>query len=485
MKKNKNLILLIIIAILAISAFQVYWLYQNYVKEKTNLAIKTNLAFKNTIMELQVANLNWKGKKTFDEKQGNIRIKIIGGDSVSNTETNIINNEVNQIMATMNIVHQKIFNNKNDSTRKFHKQLIIKNGDSTISQSFGKANDNLITVLSDIDLNIDTLSVLTISKKLKQNLAKQNIVIPFEVLKVQGKNAVDFSAPNEVSIGIKKPITYKFKMGNSFFYLLKQLIQPIIFSILLLALTIFSFILLFKNILKHQRLNDLKNEFIGNITHELNTPIATVGVALEALKNFNVIDNKQKTTEYLDISQNELQRLSLLVDKILKLSMFENKNMQMQFESIDLQAITEDVLQSLRLQIDNKKANVALIHEGNLTLMADKLHLVSVVFNLIDNALKYSTENSKIEIEINENTSNLTFKISDNGIGIADEFKHKIFERFFRVPHGNIHNAKGNGLGLSYVAQVIHLHNGKITVESKIGEGSVFTFLIPKNKDVK
>ncbi|MBK7561482.1 MAG: hypothetical protein IPI68_08145 [Chitinophagaceae bacterium] len=127
-------------------------------------------------------------------------------------------------------------------------------------------------------------------------------------------------------MGFTNPITYRLELGNTFPYLIRRISLPILFSVILLGITILSFVLLYRNLLQQQKLALLKNEFISNITHELKTPIATVGVAIEALKNFKALDDPAKTKEYLDISQNELQRLSLLVDKVLKLSMFEKKS---------------------------------------------------------------------------------------------------------------------------------------------------------------
>jgi two-component system phosphate regulon sensor histidine kinase PhoR len=229
-------------------------------------------------------------------------------------------------------------------------------------------------------------------------------------------------------------------------------------------------------------LGEIKNEFISNITHELKTPIATVSVAIEALRNFNANLDPNRTKEYLDISSNELQRLSLLVDKVLKLSMFENQEIDLQYELLDMKQLVEEVASSLRLQLEKHQAILSISSEGDTTLEGDRLHLVSVVFNLLDNAIKYSTNAPKIEVSITGKDQFVNLVIKDSGIGIPDEYKRKIFEKFFRVPTGNLHNAKGYGLGLSYVAHVINRHNGTIDVESIPGDGSKFTISLPKHK---
>ncbi len=213
----------------------------------------------------------------------------------------------------------------------------------------------------------------------------------------------------------------------------------------------------------------------------MKTPIATVAVAVEALKNFNAIQDAQRTKEYLDISSNELQRLSLLVDKVLKLSMFEKKEIDLKYEEVNLKEIVDEVVASMRLQIEKYKAKVSLTQEGDSNLKADRLHLLSVVFNLLDNALKYSKDEPAIQIGLKENDNTVQLRITDNGIGIAPEYKNKIFEKFFRVPTGNTHDAKGYGLGLSYVSHVVKKHKGEISVDSELGKGTTITIILPKD----
>ncbi|HJS54407.1 MAG TPA: HAMP domain-containing sensor histidine kinase, partial [Chitinophagaceae bacterium] len=280
-------------------------------------------------------------------------------------------------------------------------------------------------------------------------------------------------------------------------YLLKKLASPILFSVFLVGVTVLSFVLLHRNLQRQKKLTEIKNEFISNITHELKTPIATVGVAIEALKNFNAINDPERTQEYLDISQNELHRLSLLVDKVLKLSMFENKEIELKYESFDLKEVVDEVVSSMRLQIEKYQANVSVNVGGNTSLQGDRLHLLSVVFNLLDNALKYGNTplsaragtdgndtagqgNIAVKFDLVEKGNEVELSVADNGIGISPEYREKVFEKFFRVPLGNTHNTKGYGLGLSYVSHVIKKHKGKIEVESQPGLGSKFIITLPK-----
>lgn len=264
--------------------------------------------------------------------------------------------------------------------------------------------------------------------------------------------------------------------------LLKQIAPQILFSLFLTLLTTVAFVVMYRSIRAQQRLMALKNDFISNITHELKTPVTTVGVALEAIKNFKGQNNPELTTEYLNIAQNELNRLNILTDKILKTAIFEDKGVTYSAEPVDLHQVINQVMDSMKLVFEKQKAIVNFKTEGSdFNLMGGTTHLTSVIYNLLDNALKYSPVNPQININLQENKETITIRIRDNGIGIASEYKKKVFEKFFRVPTGDVHNIKGYGLGLSYVDSVIRSHKGNIEVESEPGKGSEFTIRLPKS----
>ena len=329
-----------------------------------------------------------------------------------------------------------------------------------------------------IDSFRDSLKLSEIDSAFSIRLKEDKIFIPFLINKLDSISVAAQPSPNEVVIGFGKPVAYKYSLLNSFPFIIQQIKLPIFFSIFLIGITMLSFWLLYRNVLRQQKLAAIKNEFINNITHELKTPIATVSVAIEALKSFNAINNPLRTKEYLDISSNEMQRLSMLVDKVLTLSIFEKNKVAFKYESVNLRDVIEEVLASLRPQLEKQDARVQLT--GTAVLRADRFHLVSVVFNLIDNAIKYSKQSVVINIELKENEKNIELSVADNGIGIPAEYQQKIFETFFRVPHGDIHNAKGHGLGLSYVASVVDKHHGTIKVESEVDEGTTFVLTFPK-----
>lgn len=258
-------------------------------------------------------------------------------------------------------------------------------------------------------------------------------------------------------------------------YIFNKIWPELLFSLGLFGCVSLAFFTVFKNLQAQRRLTDLKNDFIQNVTHELKTPIATVGVAIEALRNFDAMRDPDRTQEYLDISKSELNRLSLLVDKVLRMSLFEKTAPVLHLETIDFQAIVNEVLASMRLQFEHQGARVSFEAPGeHFMLKGDRMHLTSVVYNLLDNALKYSPGQPVIAVRLFSEGNEIKLEVADRGIGIAPEHRERIFEKFYRVPTGNVHNAKGHGLGLSYVTSVVEQHGGRVSVEEREGGGSVF-----------
>jgi len=471
--------LLMLLTILAISAFQVYWLQKAYEREERTLEIRTNMAFRESIRSLQVSKL--KLDKMADSQQvSEIRIHK---KQVSDQPMRVSVQPDRKMEGLVDALNEKV-----KDTLLADKTMVFERftSDTSLPASAQfKRQKRLMQFLYDVDSLQDSIKVKEIYTAVDKRLQQQNTEVPFAVTRLnkQRDNEKDNERVfNEVTIGFKNPITYKLNLGNTFPFLIKRIAAAILLSLFLVAFTVVSFALLYRNVLKQKRLAEIKNDFISNITHELKTPIATVSVAIEALRTFNASMDAKKTKEYLDISANELQRLSLLVDKVLKLSMFEKKEIELQYEILDIKTLVEEVTSSMRLQFEKHQADVHLSVEGNTTLEGDRLHLVSVIFNLLDNALKYTNGSpAQITIHINGSEDQVRLSIADNGIGIPAEYKDKVFEKFFRVPTGNLHNAKGYGLGLSYVSHVVDKHKGTIKVESFDENGSNFIITLPKH----
>jgi signal transduction histidine kinase len=268
-------------------------------------------------------------------------------------------------------------------------------------------------------------------------------------------------------------------------YLIRAISSEILFSVFLAGMTFLAFFFTYRSLLRQRKLTLLKNDLISNITHELKTPITTVGVALEALSQFNAQDDPARRKEYLDISKNELKRLNLLVDNVLKTSVEEGREPKMRMEVIDLKDLISNILGTMKLHFSKWKAQVQFQSQGDaFKLEGDPVHLTSVLYNLLDNALKYSEGKPDIQIQLTDNPKHLILKIADRGIGIPKGYLSKVFEKFFRVPTDNRHNIKGHGLGLSYVARVIKQHKGTIEVTSEPGKGTEFTIKLPQKNGI-
>jgi len=471
-----------LLSIIGITVFMFYWLKETYEREEKALSIKTSAAFEQIIKQLQISKL--KLNNVSPDSLPGLHIRKVMRDLNKDESLMISMPAKKGIVSTINVIQGKI----KDSLRKNPGRVLISINETTlrkdsfkfISGSPPKDHEKFVQFLYNIDSLQDSMSVKEIDSAFRKQLVKEKTNIPFSILQLNGIAALKEPTDNAVTIGFAKPVTYKLQLGNTVPYLLKRITLPVIFSLLLLGITILAFVMLYRNLVKQRRLGEIKNEFISNISHELKTPVATVGVAIEALKSFNAMHDPQRMKEYLDISTNELQRLGLLIDKVLKLSLFEKKEMELSYEAVNLQEIVEEVLLSLKLQFEKHEASVTLNATGDLHLKGDRLHLQSVVFNLLDNALKYGKEKPVINIELIEKDNGIVFTIKDNGIGIPPEYREKVFEKFFRVPHGNTHNAKGYGLGLSYAAQVIQKHNGTINVQSQLGNETIFIIYLPK-----
>jgi len=473
---------LMLLSILGITVFMFYWLKESYSREEKALNIKTTSLFEQTIKRLQVSKLKLTGFP--GDSLTDLHINKFTWRSAKADSLALSMPAKAGVISTINVIRGKI----KDSLKRDSGRMIISINETTISKDSpgqnpdsSKDHEKFVRFLYNIDSLQDPLTIHEIDSAFRQRLKTENTMIPFSIQQSKSSAVLNDSLLNSVSIGFARPITYNLQLGNTFTYLIKRIALPIVFSLLLLGITILAFVVLYRNLVRQRRLSEIKNEFISNISHELKTPVATVGVAIEALKSFNALQDPQRSKEYLDISTNELQRLSLLIDKVLKLSMFEKKEMELNLEDINLKEITEEVLLSLRLQFEKQQAVVTIEATGDLHLKGDRLHLQSVVFNLLDNALKYGKEKPAIHIELIEKENEIVFIVKDNGIGIAPEYREKVFEKFFRVPHGNLHNAKGYGLGLSYAAQVIQKHKGSITVQSQLGSQTTFIIHLPKH----
>ena len=244
-----------------------------------------------------------------------------------------------------------------------------------------------------------------------------------------------------------------------------------------------SFVILIRTILKQKTLEEMKSDFTNNITHELKTPIAVAYAANDALLNFNQAEEKAKRDKYLRICQEQLQRLSGLVEQILSMSMERRRTFRLHPEEFAIRDILETLIEQHKLKAESSVHISVDIEPEDLSVLADRTHFSNIISNLIDNAIKYSHGEAEVAIHCRKVTvegqnEQTEISVSDHGIGIAPEKQKHIFDKFYRVPTGNLHDVKGYGLGLFYVKTMIEKHGGSVSVKSELGKGSTFTIRI-------
>lgn len=233
-------------------------------------------------------------------------------------------------------------------------------------------------------------------------------------------------------------------------------------------------------IMRQKKLSVIKNDFINNMTHEFKTPISTISLAIQVLKDKSIVKNEEKSDRYLGIIQNENRRLGTQVEKVLQMAQLDKGNVKLNFTEVNVHEVIEQVLANIGVQIEQKNGLVDLeIDAENAQVWADEVHLTNIIYNLLDNANKYSPESPQITIKTANTAEGLSIQIQDQGIGMSKEQTSKIFDKFYRIPTGNVHDVKGFGLGLSYVKKMVDWHNGTINVTSKLNEGTTFEIILP------
>lgn len=254
----------------------------------------------------------------------------------------------------------------------------------------------------------------------------------------------------------------------------------LIASVVFIGLIAWAFASTIRTIVRQRRLNDIRTDLVNNLTHELKTPISTIGLACEALSDPSIPKTDQQVRTYTAMIRDEARRLGALVENVLQSAVQDSGRMVLKPVELDLHAVIQDVVRSSSIQLARRNGRIDLELKAELhALKGDRIHVTNLLYNLIDNAVKYTEKEPRIRVATSSDDEGVTVHITDNGIGIPASEQRKIFDRLYRVPTGNLHNAKGFGLGLSYVKSVVDRHAGRIKVESTPGQGSTFHIFLP------
>ena len=261
----------------------------------------------------------------------------------------------------------------------------------------------------------------------------------------------------------------------------KSTIRLFLASLVLIGIVIAAFSVTLRTLMSQKKLSEIKSDFINNMTHEFKTPLATISLAVDALQNEKVVSRPDQIRYYGSMIKEENKRMNKQVETILQAARLERDEIKLALAPIDAHALIQKVAETLKLQIEQKDGSLELmLNASNPVVKADEVHFSNIIYNLLDNAFKYSPEKPTIRIETSNAAANtLTIRVRDNGIGMTRETAARVFEKFYRAHTGNLHNVKGFGLGLSYVKAIVDAHGARIRVESAVGKGSTFTVVWP------
>jgi len=263
-------------------------------------------------------------------------------------------------------------------------------------------------------------------------------------------------------------------------YLLRTMWLLLTISTMFILVIIFSFSFTVSTIIRQKKVSEIKNDFINNMTHELKTPISTISLACQALGDPDIKSREGIVDNYINVIADENIRLAMVVENVLRTAVMDKGELKLKIVDINVNEVVDQVLQNMKIQLEQRGGSfITDLQATNTLIEADKIHLTNVVFNLVDNALKYTEKIPVIKVGTRNEAQGIVVFVEDNGIGISKDNQKKIFDKLYRVPTGNVHNVKGFGLGLSYVKAIVDKHNGWIKVKSEPSKGSRFEILIP------
>lgn len=503
MKQNVGVISVIVsLTFLALIAIQLYWIKNDHVLKVEQFELRVNEALNNTAKKLEKViyadKISKKVKRTQGISDGN-KVKIY---SILSTDSNGV---------STNLYSQKEFL-RTDTSIKYNKEIPsdLRNVDTV--KAIENVRDELIKQKTEMINDIyDELEVINVYKNYKPKINKevldsllhkelrnQGIVMKY-YYKVSSHHPGSMKTNNlseaeaevdSMGMGFKinltpnniyiQPQYLTVHFPDQQKYILKSMWTMLLVVGIVIITLIFSFYYFIATILRQKKLSTIKNDFISNMTHEFKTPISTISLATEMLADDSVTKTPEKQMRFLKMIKDENKRLSVLVESILQTAILDKGEFKLKLNDLDLHEIINTAINNTHLLIEQRNGKLhTSLNASNVKLKADRVHLTNIVFNLIDNAVKYTQGNPEISISTENELEGIAIYVKDNGIGISKENQKKIFDKFYRVPTGNVHNVKGFGLGLSYVQAVVQKHGGEISVHSELGKGSTFRVYLP------
>lgn len=367
----------------------------------------------------------------------------------------------------------------------------------TKKESLEKVFENIVIEVTTDPVPLDQRIKKDLAQdQIRQELRNQAIYLPFEfgifsegdtanvTIHSKGFTEEDILTPYKVNLFPNEPfatatfLALKFPDRRAHIY--RSIAWLLTSSGVLTLFILLTFSLTLSLILKQKKISEIKSDFINNMTHEFKTPIATISLAADAITNEKVLSDKDQVHYFLGIIKQENNRMNRQVENVLQTSLLDKKDFSLNLEWLDAHDLIRQAMANIRLQIEKQQGSIqSELKAEQHYIETDKMHFTNVIYNLLDNAIKYSERPPVIKVATVNEKGGISIVVEDQGIGMSPSEKSRIFDKFHRVATGNVHNVKGFGLGLSYVKAIVLLHKGEIMVESEVGQGSRFTVWLP------
>lgn len=472
LKKYKILLASIVLTIAGIIVVLGFWLFGSYFGHKQFFLGMTEHELFDVVQDFYSENEEQIQKENQNQRKDRIdRLSIAFKEKYPQINVDTIKS----------IFENQNFNRKNDR----------QNGSDSTGNSKSKMSRHFISsyVVRTINWNEATIDSLQI--RLEKSLRERDMYSPF-ILQISNlpneeeRNKEFYhqrykeSKSRPIVIDQSENLYLEVDYVNPTVYLLKQIGWQLFFSLILIIALIGTFWTLLVTIRKQNQLAKMRKAFVNNMTHELKTPVSTVMAAIESIQRYGAKDDKERMNRYLSISRQELEHLSDMIERVLQVDVAETNGVLLEKTWFDLDNLIDESMENAKLFAKKEVDIQKTITGDSFQIFADQAHIKNVINNLLDNAIKYAGDQVRINIALSENGDRYTLSIQDNGIGIPKAYQKGVFDLFFRVPSGNIHNVKGFGLGLAYVKQIVQQHQGTIDLSSEEAVGSTFVIDLPK-----
>ena len=472
---SRRIIILLIISLTALFGYQIYWLsglYKSrYQSDESLINVSLQMADFAEIME-RVKTLRSEG-----DLHGSVTIaqgwSNAGEHTKVRTDSVVVNNDGTRTIKVTTVKTEKSEGSLSASASSY---AVGSPGEMSSAYQIGlhQGIDNISAPNPAVLDSILVAQLVSYDVNAPHRLLMLSGTDTLAVVSTQGYAPSSRSKDFDLSFGEEgEGKIYRLTMEPLTLAILRKMAGIIAASLILFFILAFSFWFLIHTMLKQKSLEEMKSDFTNNITHELKTPVAVAYAANDALLNFDAGNDPEKRREYLEISQGQLEKLEGMIEQILSMSMESRKTFELKRETIELEPLLQKLADQHTLSA-GKPCDIKVNVDSGLVLDADRFHLSNIVSNLIDNAIKYSGDSVCIDITAKATDEGAEIRVRDNGIGIAPEKQKHIFDKFYRVPTGNIHDVKGYGLGLYYAKTMVEKHGGTIEVSSTPGKGSEF-----------